>query len=104
MESAGATAVMTALGVVTVTDKASGKLLYQIRPGAETSVTLATLHGRDILAKLSARSIQVVGLTLASGPYAGQTAGVVVHANGTVKIGAPLPDLVRDWLNRPYSR
>jgi len=99
VENAVTTAATNPTGVVTVTDKASGKFLYKIRPGSETSVAFGKLDGGETSARISDRSIQVGGITLENNVFAGQMAGVVVQANGSVGIGAAIPALVRQWLS-----
>lgn len=86
-------------GVVTVGDKASGKFLYKIRPGSETSVAFGKLGGGKISARITDRFIQVGGITLENNVFSGRMAGVVVDANGQVRIGAPIPTLVQQWLS-----
>ena len=63
-----------ATGVLTVTDKASGKI-----------------DGGEISARVSDRSIQVGGVTVENNWFHGAMAGVVVQTNGGVGIGAPIP-------------
>jgi hypothetical protein len=86
-------------GVVTVTDKASHKFLYKIRPGSETSVAFGKLDGGEISARITDRSLQVGGVTLENNVFAGQWAGVIVRPDGSVGIGAAIPPLVRQWLS-----
>ncbi|WP_372523835.1 hypothetical protein [Sulfuricaulis sp.] len=81
-------------GVLTVTDKMSGKFLYKVRPGSETSIAFGKLDGGEISARVSDRSIQVGGITLENNQFHGVMAGVVVQANGAVGIGAPIPPTV----------
>ena len=86
-------------GVAAVTDKASQKFLYKIRPGSETSVAFGKLDGSEISARVTDRSLHVGGITLQNNVFAGQMAGVIVHPDGSVGIGAPIPALVRQWLS-----
>ena len=80
-----------ATGVLTVTDKASGKILYKVRPGSETSIAFGKIDGGEISARVSDHSIQVGGVTVENNWFHGAMAGVVVQTNGGVGIGAPIP-------------
>jgi len=86
-------------GIVTVSEKESGKFLYKIRPGSETSVAFGKLDGGEISAKISDRKIQVGDITLENNRFVGNMAGVVVHPGGSVGIGAPIPSKVLSWLS-----
>ena len=83
-----------ATGVLTVTDKTSGKFLYKVRPGSETSIAFGKIDGGEISAHISDRSIQVGGIKVENNQFHGAMAGVVVQANGGVGIGAPIPPAV----------
>ena len=91
----GVTDVVTnAAGVVTVSDKTSGKFLYKVRPGSETSVAFGKLDGGEISARITDRQIQVGRITIENCSFVGNMAGVVVDPNGGVGIGAPIPHIV----------
>lgn len=90
-------------GVVTVsakgTAKGTGKFLYKIRPGSETSVAFGKLDGGEVSARITDRAIQVAGVTVENNRFVGSMTGVVVGADGSVGIGAPIPQPVRQWLS-----
>lgn len=81
-------------GVVTVMDKESGKFLYKVRPGSETSIAFGKIDGGEISARISDRSIQVGGITVENNTFSGAMAGVVVDPNGGIGIGAAIPEAV----------
>jgi hypothetical protein len=83
-----------ATGVVTVLDEKSGKFLYKVRPGSETSVAFGKLDGGEISARITDREIQVGGIRVENCSFGGNMAGVVVDPSGGVGIGAPLPPIV----------
>jgi hypothetical protein len=85
-------------GIVTVSDKQSGRFLYKIRPSSETSVAFGKLDGSEISARITDRRIQVGGITLENNKFVGAMAGVLVDARGGVAIGAPIPPKVLEWL------
>lgn len=88
---------MTPPGIVTVS-ASGGRFLYKIRPGSETSVVFGTLQGQEIDARITDTMIRVGGVTLQNNTFVGAMAGVVVRADGGVGIGAPIPEIVRQWL------
>jgi len=81
-------------GVVTVSEKATGRFLYKVRPGSETSIAFGKLDGGEISARISDRSIQVGGVTIENNQFTGTKAGVVVEPNGGVGIGCAIPPAV----------
>lgn len=87
----------TAAGVVTVSDKQTGRFLYKVRPHYETSVVFGTIHGDEVSARITDRNIQVGGLTVQNSVFNGVMAGVVVRADGSVSVGAPIPPALLRW-------
>ena len=85
-------------GIVTVSDKKSGRFLYKIRPASESSVAFGKLDGGEISARITDRMIQVGGITLENNKFVGAMAGVMVDTKGGVGIGAAIPPKVLDWL------
>ena len=82
---------------VTNTQRGRG-FLYKVRPGAETSVVFGTLQGEEVTARFTDRMIQVGGIRVENCQFDGSMAGVVVRADGGTGIGAPIPDIVQQWL------
>ena len=88
----------TAAGIITVSQK-GGPFLYKVRPDSESSIAFGTLKGEEITARITDRRIQVGGITLENNSFVGNMAGVVVGRDGGVGIGAPIPQLVLQWLS-----
>lgn len=86
-------------GIVTVSERESGRFLYKIRPDSCTSVAFGTLDGAEISARISDRRIQVGGISLENNRFCGNMAGVIVHLDGRIGIGAPVPSQVLSWLS-----
>jgi hypothetical protein len=84
-------ASISGAGIITVSDKATGKFLYKFRPESETSIVFGKIDGGEISAKISDKRIQVGGVTLENCIFNGVGAGVVVDGNGGIGIGAPIP-------------
>jgi hypothetical protein len=91
-------ATTTPPGIVTVTDKATQRFLYKIRPASETSVVFGKLDGGEITAQITDKNIQVGSNIIQNNTFSGVMAGVIVDANGGVGIGASLPQAVVDLL------
>jgi len=98
VENAVSDVTVNPTGIVAVSDKASGRFLYKVRPGSETSVVFGKLDGGEISARITDRQIQVGGVTIEHCRFVGNMAGVVVEPGGGVGIGAPIPPLVLQWL------
>lgn len=87
-------------GIVTVSDKASGKLLYEVHPDSETSVTFAKLDGGECPAVITEMEIRIGGMIIENNPFHGSMAGVVVDPEiGAGMLGAPIPPQVEQWLS-----
>jgi len=86
-------------GIISISDKESGRFLYKIRPGSETSVAFGKLDGGEFSATISDKKIQVAGVTLENNIFKGNMAGVIVRPDGSVKIGASIPAQVLSWLS-----
>jgi hypothetical protein len=81
-------------GIVTVSDRETGRFLYKIRPGSETSVAFGKLQGGEVTARISDKALSVGGITLENNTFDGVMAGVVVRDDGGVGIGCALPAAV----------
>ena len=88
----------TAPGIVTVSDKATKRFLYKVRPASETSVAFGKLDGEEITAQITDKKIQIGGINVQNNTFSGVMAGVGVDANGHVGIGASLPQAVVNLL------
>lgn len=89
-----------ALGVLTVSDKTSGKLFYKIRPDTETSITFGKLDGGECCAVISDEEIRLGGMVVKNKLFRNSLAGVVVDPEiGMGMIDVPLPQVVEQWLS-----
>src|SRR5262245_3619012 len=88
----------TPVGVLTVSDRNSGKFLYKVRPGSVTSVVFGTLEGKEIEATISDKAIQIGGICLTNNAFNGCEAGIGVDEKGRVGIGRQLPERIRQLL------
>lgn len=87
-------------GIVTVAERQTNRFLYKVRPGSETSVVFGTISGEEISASVTDRQIRVGGITIENCVFNGVGAGVVVEENGRVGIGAPIPEVLRNWFKK----
>ena len=86
----------TPVGIVTVSDK-TGKFLYKVRPDSVTSVVFGRIKGPQVSVRITDRKIQVRTNCFENNLFDGAMAGVVVRANGSVGIGAPIPSDLLRW-------
>ncbi|MGI9263425.1 MAG: hypothetical protein ACR2QU_00765 [Gammaproteobacteria bacterium] len=87
-------------GIVTVTDKTTGKILYNVHPGSETSVVFRKEDGGQCPAVITDTDIQIGGLVIDNYPLDGSMGGVIVDPEiGAGMLGAPLPPQVIHWLS-----
>ena len=87
-------------GIVTVSDKASGKLLYEVHPDSETSVTFAKLDGGKCPAVITEMEIRIGGMIIENNPFHDSLGGVVVDPEiGAGMLGAPIPPHVERWFS-----
>ena len=87
-------------GIVTVAERETGRFLYKVRPGSETSIVFGTISGEEVSASVTDRQIRVGGITIENCLFNDVGAGVVVDKNGGVGIGAPIPEVLRQWFKR----
>jgi len=84
-------------GILTVTERQSGTFLYKIRPGSETSIVFGTIKGEEITVSVTDRQIKVGTNIIKNCVFNGVGAGVVIFKNGSMGIGAPIPESLRRW-------
>ena len=87
----------TPVGFVTVTNKRTGKFIYKVRPGSETSVAFGTLNGDEMDVRIDDKRILIGTNQLANSKFY-EMAGVLVEPDGTILIVAPIPPKVKEWL------
>lgn len=83
--------VVNATGIVTISEKITGRFLYKFRPESETSVIFGNINGGEITAKISDKRIQIGGMTVENCTFSGCGAGIVVDEKGGIGMGAPIP-------------
>ena len=77
-------------GIVTVVDRATKRFVYKVRPGSETSVAFGKIDGGEVSAQITDKQLKVGGMTLQNNVFNGVMAGVVVNADGTIRVGCCL--------------
>lgn len=86
-------------GVVTVSDKETGRFLYKVRPGSETSVVFGKIGGDEISCKVTDKAINVGKSVFRNNVFSGSMTGVTVFPDGGVGVGSGLPQAVRSLLS-----
>jgi len=85
----------TSAGIIAVSKRGSGEFLYKIRPASETSVVFGKLEGGTIDVKITDRYILIGGIRLENNEFRGLMVGVALRRDGTIAIGAPVPEFLR---------
>lgn len=89
--------VMSAPGIITVSDLKTDKFLYKIRPGSETSIIFGTLSEGDITATINDREIKIGTNTFSNNTVQAQI-GIIVTDDGAgirIAVGAPFPQFLQ---------
>ncbi|MBN1859763.1 hypothetical protein JW848_11265 [Candidatus Bipolaricaulota bacterium] len=84
----------SATGIVTVADKATGRFLYKVRPGSETSIVFGALEAPHTTVLIRDGFIRAGGVTVGDCVFSGFQAGILVEEGGGIAIGATLPPAV----------
>jgi hypothetical protein len=84
----------TGAGIVAVTDKKTKRFLYKIRPASSTSVVFGKLDGSEINVQITDKNIHVGTNIFQNNTFDGMMAGIVIHENGEIIVGAKLPPIV----------
>lgn len=88
--------IESAAGIVTVSDRNDGRFLYKVRPASKTSMVFGKLCKGEITARITDKQIQIGTITVKNNTFNGSMAGVIVHDNGRVIVGAALaPDIAQ---------
>ena len=94
-QSSVSVVTMTPPGIITVTDKATGKFVYKLRPGSETSIVFGTLPGEEIECVIKDGYLRIGGMTVRCCGFSNCAVGVHVRANGAFALGGgKIPDPV----------
>jgi len=91
----------SAAGIVTVSDRTTGRFLYKVRPGYRTSIAFGTLHGGEVSAHITDTKLRVAGVTLKDGLFDGVRTGVTLREDGGLSICSTLPPIVATLLATP---
>jgi len=85
---------VSSAGIVTASEKGTGKFLYKFRPEPETYIVFRKLDGSETSARISDKQIQVGSVTVRNCIVEGIGAGIALDENGSVGIGTPIPPSV----------
>ena len=89
-----------ATGVITATDKATGRFLYSVRPDHETHLSFAKPDGGACPAVINDSEILIGGLIVENSRFHDPLAAVYVDPEiGAGMLGFPLPQSVALWLS-----
>lgn len=87
-------ATMTPPGIISFAEISSGRFLYKVHPGTETSIMFATKEGDDNYAIITDHLIKVGGYHIKNNIFNGVSVGVLVDINGDIAIGGQIPPTI----------
>ena len=87
-------AVINATGIITVSDKVTGKFIYKFRPESDTSIVFGKIDDGEMIVKISDKRIQIGSNTFENNTVANCGAGIVVNGD-SISMGAPIPASLR---------
>lgn len=82
---------VTPPGIITVSDKTTGKFLYKVRPDSETSVVFGKISGGEETIKITDSKIMVGDSSFERNNILGFMVGIMVDDDGRISVGAPVP-------------
>ena len=80
-------------GIITVSDKKTGRFLYKFRPDSETSIVFGRIDGGETFVKITDKLIITPNVTLDNCTFSGLATGIEIKEDGSTLIGGSrLPD------------
>jgi hypothetical protein len=86
-------------GIITVSDKDSGKFLYKIRPESKSTSIFGSINGKETEIKITDKEIRVGTNTFQNNMVIGSSVGIKVDKNGGVGMGGGLPQELKKFIN-----
>lgn len=78
-------------GIITVSDKDSGKFLYKIRPESKSTSIFGSINGEETEIKITDKEIRVGTNSFQKNMVIGSSIGIMVDKNGGMSMGGGLP-------------
>ncbi len=78
-------------GIITVSDKDSGKFLYKIRPGSKNTSIFGSINGAETEIKITDKEIRVGTNSFQNNMVIGSSVGIMVDKKGGMSMGGGLP-------------
>lgn len=78
-------------GIITVSDKDSGKFLYKIRPENKNTSIFGSINGAETEIKITDKEIRVGTNSFQKNMVIGSSVGIMVDKNGGMGMGGGLP-------------
>jgi hypothetical protein len=78
-------------GIITVSDKDSGKFLYKIRPESKSTSIFGSINGEETEIKITDNEIRVGTNSFQKNMVIGSSVGIMVDKNGGMGMGGGLP-------------
>ncbi|GJL73824.1 MAG: hypothetical protein NMNS01_30230 [Nitrosomonas sp.] len=78
-------------GIITVSDKESGKFLYKIRPKSKNTSIFGSINGEETKIKITDTEIRVGTNSFQNNTVTGFSVGIMVNKDGGMAMGCGLP-------------
>jgi hypothetical protein len=78
-------------GIITVSDKESGRFLYKIRPESKNTSIFGSINGKETEIKITDREIRVGTNSFQNNMVIGSSVGIMVDKNGGIGMGGGIP-------------
>jgi len=78
-------------GIVTVSNKETGRFMYKVRPGSDTSIVFGTLQDEELEVIINDQEVKVGSNVFRKNLVVGSQTGIVIDENGGISIGASIP-------------
>jgi len=89
-----------AAGIITVSEKETGKFLYKFRPESETSIVFGKIDGDTTTVVIGDKNIKVGTNTFQNNMVSGCGAGIVIDDKGDMGMGCPIPPELNQLFQR----
>ena len=86
-------------GIITVSDKDSGKFLYKIRPESKSTSIFGSINGEETEIKITDKEIRVGTNSFQKNMVIGLSVGIMVDKNGGIGMGGGLPKEFEKFIN-----
>ena len=85
---------MTPPGIITVSERTTGKFLFKIRPDSETSIVFGKISGKEETITINDKMIKFGSNIIQNNTIANSGIGISIDQYGSFDLGGPLPSFL----------